>query len=306
MLGYSLGEKGGSKADTLVKLVLVCFLSLLSFSVGTFVGKQVSDSDHRRMALEGEYKGERNVASTEEKGETAGEGDKISEKEVENLTEEFVNKEKSREPAEAGAAAPAATAGDDKDEDDSHTEGAEHKEGGYKNYVHGAHGKVAGNAPTGEKESEAPVAHEKAEAPTKAATHAAAAAAGEKKAVHAMKEDGAKKAAEKVVAGKAPTDGKTEERKPQSVLPSVANSAIGKYAVQVASYADEGEAKTHAAELKSKGYSTAFYLAAQVKGKTYYRVLVGLFESVKSADEYRAQLMKDTGTKSAIVQKIVQ
>ena len=81
--------KGNSKADTLVKVVLVFFISLLSFSVGTFVGKQVSDSDHRRMALEGEYKVDRQVASAD--GEDS---EKISEKEVESLTEEFVNKEK--------------------------------------------------------------------------------------------------------------------------------------------------------------------------------------------------------------------
>ncbi len=54
-------EKGSSKADTLVKVVLVFFISLLSFSVGTFVGKTVSDTDHRRVALEGEFKGERRV-----------------------------------------------------------------------------------------------------------------------------------------------------------------------------------------------------------------------------------------------------
>src|ERR1700692_1467565 len=92
-------ESGSSRTDTLVKVVLVFFISLLSFSVGTFVGKQVSDSDHRRIALEGEYKAERNVASTDAKGE----GDeKISEKEVESLTEEFVNKEKANG-AEAAA-----------------------------------------------------------------------------------------------------------------------------------------------------------------------------------------------------------
>lgn len=34
--------------DTLVKVVLVFFLSLLSFSVGTFIGKQVSDADHQK------------------------------------------------------------------------------------------------------------------------------------------------------------------------------------------------------------------------------------------------------------------
>ncbi|NJL25899.1 MAG: hypothetical protein HC902_12520 [Calothrix sp. SM1_5_4] len=88
-------EKSGSKADTLVKVVLVFFISLLSFSVGTFVGKQVSDSDHRKMALEGEYKAERGVASvdTHEGGDSA---DKVTEKEVESLTEEFVNREKNR------------------------------------------------------------------------------------------------------------------------------------------------------------------------------------------------------------------
>src|SRR5665213_218693 len=94
-------DKGSSKADTLVKVVLVFFISLLSFSVGTFVGKQVSDSDHRRIALEGEYKAERGVASTE----SAKDGDeKISEKEVESLTEEFVNKEKGAETATAETA----------------------------------------------------------------------------------------------------------------------------------------------------------------------------------------------------------
>src|SRR3954464_4858186 len=96
-------EKGGSKADTLVKVVLVFFISLLSFSVGTFVGKQVSDSDHRRMALEGEYKTDRSVASAEGKMES---DEKISEKEVESLTEEFVNKEKAS-PSEMAVNEPA-------------------------------------------------------------------------------------------------------------------------------------------------------------------------------------------------------
>ena len=119
------------------------------------------------------------------------------------------------------------------------------------------------------------------------------------------KADATHRIAEKVVEGKAPTDGKKEERKPQSVLPSVAGTAIGKYAVQVASYADESEAKTHAADLKGKGF-TAFYLSANVKGKTWFRVLVGLFDNMQSADKLKAELIKDVGTKSAIVTKIVQ
>src|ERR1700744_2104029 len=89
-------ETGSSRTDTIVKVMLVFFISLLSFSVGTFVGKQVSDSDHRRMALESEFQG-RDVASSEgEKAAATEEANngKITDKEVENLTEEFVNKEK--------------------------------------------------------------------------------------------------------------------------------------------------------------------------------------------------------------------
>ena len=290
-------EKGSSKADTLVKVVLVFFISLLSFSVGTFVGKQVSDADHRRMALEGEYKADRSIASTDEhKEEVADAGDKITEKEVESLTEEFVNKEKGREPAEAGHDEHAAKASEHgaaahaaKDEhaaapaEEHKAEAAEHKEeGGYKAYGR----KTAGT----EHKEEAKVAKTEAKS-----VHETAAA----------KHDAPAKIADKVAAGKAPTDGKKEERKPQSVLPSVASSAVGKYTVQVASYADESEAKTQVGDMRTKGLN-AFVLPAQVNGKTWFRVLVGLFNNVKSADEYRAQLMKDAGTKAAIVQKIVQ
>ncbi len=254
-------EKGSSKTDTLVKVVLVFFISLLSFSVGTFVGKQVSDSDHRRMALEGEYKTDRGVASTE-KGEGKAEGEheeKISDKEVESLTEEFVNKEK----ANVGEHE---TAAKEKMEDAG--ESSEH----------------AAKEPEGEKT-------EKVDA----------------KGYKVYNRDTAKlgDVAEKVAKGEAPSDGKAEERKPSSVLPSVASAAVGKYTVQVGSYAEEKEAKGHAAELKGKGWNS-FYFAANVDGRTWYRVSVGLFNNIKSANEFRGQFMKDANTKSAIVQKIVQ
>jgi cell division protein FtsN len=262
-----------------VKVVLVFFISLLSFSVGTFVGKQVSDSDHRRLALEG-GKGERQLASVEghEEGEEAGA--KISEKEVESLTEEFVNKEKvatGEEPAEE------ATEG-------AHGKTVEHKAepAGYKTYNRG---KVAEAKPEkAEKEehgSEEKPAGKEHPAPTKAA------------------QDSTHKTAEKVAHNKAPSDGAKEERKPASTLPSVASSAVGKYTVQVASFADENEAKSKAADLKGKGWN-AFYFPAEVKGRTWYRVSVGLFTTTKSADEFRAQFMKEANTKSAIVQKIIQ
>jgi septal ring-binding cell division protein DamX len=249
------GEKGSSKADTLVKVVLVFFISLLSFSVGTFVGKQVSDSDHRRMALEGEYKAERQIASEEHAAKDEEAGAKITEKEVENLTEEFINQEKV--PQEGAETHTAGTAEDHKSEDHKDPKSEEPAEG-YKEY-------------------------KRAEKPTDA-TH---------------------ETAHKVAEGVAPSDGKKEERKPSSVLPSVASSAIGKYTVQVASYADENEAKNQAATLKAKGW-TAFYLPAQVNGKTWYRVTVGLFDNYRAAQDFQGQFMKEAKVKSAIVQKIVQ
>jgi septal ring-binding cell division protein DamX len=284
-------EKGSSKADTLVKVVLVFFISLLSFSVGTFVGKQVSDSDHRRMALEGEYKADRSVASTGG-SDTVEASDKITEKEVESLTEEFVNKEKS-----AGGDEVAEEAKGEHAEKASEKGSVEKAEAtGYKSYNR-ATAKVADAKGETKPETAAP---EKAKPAEKAKPGKAKTAPPTTKAADAT---GA--AAEKVAEGKAPSDGKAEDRKPSSALPSVASSAVGKYTVQVASYADEKEAKTHAADLKGKGWNS-FYFAATVSGRTWYRVSVGLFNNQKSANEFRAQFMKDANTKAALVQKIIQ
>lgn len=59
-------QRGGAKTDTMVKLILVFFVSLLSFSVGTFVGKQFSDSQHKLAALEQGYDHESEVAQSGE------------------------------------------------------------------------------------------------------------------------------------------------------------------------------------------------------------------------------------------------
>lgn len=283
------GDKGGSKADTLVKVVLFFFISLLSFSVGTFVGKQVSDSDHRRMALEGEYSG-RQVAMTEEHGAAAADAeDKVSDREVAALTEEFVNREKTnREPAQAV----------EKETLHGTAESHEKTADGYKAYPRA---NKAG-APAKDVKDHKPAATEPdahtARKPTSAKTEPAAAPATQAGAIN-------KTVTEKVIDGKAPTDGAKEEPKPAAGLPSVASSAVGKYTVQVGSYLDEKEAKKRAAELKGKGWNS-FYLPATVKGKTWYRVLVGLFNNQDSAEQFRAQFMKEANTKSAIVQKIVQ
>lgn len=279
-------EKSGSKTDTLVKVVLVFFISLLSFSVGTFVGKQVSDSDHRRLALEeGDPKSERGLASVNEKdGHGEGSENKISEKEIENLTEEFVNKEKStKEVAEESGEGAA-----------DRNENADAGHSGYKEFKRGPASKTGEHGATAATEHGA------------TAEHGAPAAEYGKHAQKTGKNGQLDEVAEKVAEGKAPTDG--THRAPTSkppTLPSVATSAVGKFTIQVASYIEESEAKTRAADLKTKGWN-AFYIPATVKGRTYFRVSVGLFDDMGSANQFRTQFMREANTKDAIIQKVIQ
>lgn len=249
-------DSGSSRTDTIVKVMLVFFISLLSFSVGTFVGKQVSDSDHRRMALESEMKDGRDVASQETE---AANNSKVSEKDVDNLAEEFVNKEKN---AGTEAQAPADDAAAPK------TDGKESADG-YKSYSHGAKDDKAekGKDATAEKKVDA--------------------------------------VADKVANNEAASDGQPETRKPSSTLPGVASTSVGKFTVQVHSFATEDEAKAEASDLKSKGWN-AFYIPAAVAGHTWYRVSIGLFNNQNSAQAFRRDYLKESGTKTAIVTKIVQ
>jgi cell division septation protein DedD len=94
----------------------------------------------------------------------------------------------------------------------------------------------------------------------------------------------------------------SKELSPEEI---VASTSIGKYTVQVASYPDETEAKKHASSLEGKGFS-AFYIPAKVKGNTWYRVSVGLFNNQSTANSFRKDLMKQADIKSAIVTKIVK
>lgn len=89
------------------------------------------------------------------------------------------------------------------------------------------------------------------------------------------------------------------------MLPKLGSSTIGKYTVQVSSYSTEREAKEHAANLKNHGYSS-FYVPAQVKGKTWFRVSIGLFDNYQSANHFKKELEKESLVTSSIVQKIVQ
>ncbi|WP_291515570.1 SPOR domain-containing protein [Bdellovibrio sp. ArHS] len=263
-----------SKTDAVVKLSIVFFVSLLFFSVGTFVGKKYSDNQHQLAALEPQKNnahGEREVASVNGTHSETKSG-QMTDEEIAKLAEEFVADDVAPVPAAPHA-------------EEGHGEAA-------------PHGEVA--------------AETKTHAEPKAETAKPANPKGDKHSpVTATEEPSA--AAKNMVAGKTPTTHETaehvtatkEERLPSSLPKDVAQYTVGKFTVQVASYTDEAEAQKLASDLKGKGYS-AFYVPANIKGKQYYRVSVGQFATQKEAQSYRTELLAKSKVGSAIVQKITE
>jgi septal ring-binding cell division protein DamX len=276
-------ERYGSKTDVVVKLVLVFFISLLSFSIGTFVGKKFSDSQHKLALLEpgasehaeghSESTEERGVASVNPDSHDAVPNKALSDEEIAKLAEEFVTDD-----AEAAPHAPAEIA--KHGEKAAHSEKADHK----KEPAHDA------------KPSAAVDSHGTTKAEN---THAAG------KADHAAP----MKAAARLADGKAPSEHskavaqEAPSRIPASLPREVAASAIGKYTIQIASYPDESEAQKLAASLKSKKLE-AFYVPAKVKGKTFYRVNIGLYSSSKEAKTDVEKVSKLTNVSTPLIQKI--
>jgi hypothetical protein len=126
----------GAKTDVIVKLVLVFFISLLSFSIGTFVGKKYSDNQHKLAALEPgksahDEHGSREVASenehgaAKEHGATAKAGEGMSDEEIAKLAEEFVADDTTATTASAHGAA---TSGEEAKAEAGHSEKAVAKE----------------------------------------------------------------------------------------------------------------------------------------------------------------------------------
>ncbi|RME16685.1 MAG: SPOR domain-containing protein [Bdellovibrio sp.] len=273
-----------NKADTVVKLMLIFLISLLSFSVGTFVGEQFTKQEIKQAQTTEEYN--RSTASTEEA---------ISEEEAESLAEEFLK---------------------DEEKTESHKE-ASHKENhttpeGYTKYTspeneeeepkksHNQHEKESQVAEHHQATEEHSSKQDHSKEHAKMAEHSTPSSHHQEMKHHTSPME----AANRVAHDKAPSKD-IPKRKLASTLPSVASSAIGKYTIQVASYATEKEAKEHAARLKSKGLQ-AFFVPAQVKGKTWYRVSIGLFPSQSNALKYQKELQKQAGVHTSIIQKIVK
>ena len=282
-----LDQDGSAKTDTLVKLVLIFFISLLSFSVGTFVGKQFSDSQYKMAQLEGDAGGDREPTSLDPAALEPSPPDALTEEDIASLEEEF-SKGKTV----------------DHDRPDSKT--SEHapkpeKENVVKN---DAHAKADHDAVDSHKEVAKKVGHL-----VDKAAHNASEINDEAKVVKATKskkaDDKIAEIAHKVMKGETPVSHQVDaERQPSSLPKSVANDVVGKFTVQVSAYMKEPDAVEHTKALKDKGFS-AFYIPATVNGTTWFRVNVGLYSSSKEAQDYMKKIVGQE-IKSAIVKKIVQ
>ncbi len=256
-----------NKTDVLVKLVLVLFISLLSFAIGTYVGRKYSDNQHKMASLEPSKvkqeqggEGHRDVASESTEGASKGKGpESLTDEEIAKLAEEFVTDGKETTPAvkEHGANEPKA------------------KEHATKEHAAKEH--VVVERPH-DANHEIPVVEA---APS---SHAKTAAATNK------------------IIKSQPT-AEPQQRIPSSIPKDVAQYSVGKFTVQVASFGNKDEAEKKSSELQGKGYK-AFVVPAQVKGKNWYRVSVGLFASEKEAKEYRTEFLTHGYVETALVQKI--
>lgn len=260
-----------SKSTTIVNLILVFFISLLSFSIGTFVGKKYSDNQHQLAALEpnkAEKPSSRDVASVHDNEHGTEKSGTMSDEEIAKLAEEFV----------ADDEIPPTTL-------TRHGEAPAHGGGGHHEAPTAEAGGHGTTPTTAKMESPAAIVQKISNEPSQAAKDLA----------H----------------GKTPTTTSApnvkkvpmENRIPAALPKDVAQYAVGKFTVQVAAYGDEAEAQRMASDLKNKGYSS-FYVPANVNGKTWYRVSVGQFATQKEAQTYRSEFITNAKMPSAIVQKI--
>ncbi|MBC7467606.1 MAG: SPOR domain-containing protein [Bdellovibrio sp.] len=260
------------KTDKMLKLALVFFISLLSFSIGTFVGKKYSDNQHKLATLEPHAKSEdgaQEFATTEEGHEAAGEhtaaapakkeGDAVlTDHEVAKIAEEFAT---------------------DSNDVDTATE------------------KTIKTADSEEKDIKeiavaAPKKATAAVAPKAEAKHTEAAATTPTAAKH--------EATTHEVAATKPAATTSTARAVASIPPATAGS---QYTVQVGSFATTAEAQKLSQDLMNKGYKASF-VSAQVNGQTWNRVQVGIFGSVKEAQDYKKDFLEKTHLTSAIVQRV--
>jgi cell division protein FtsN len=269
-------DAGNSRFDTVLKMLLIAFVSLLAFSSGVYFGREMTENDYKLKALESDFQDTHTqVASAEKQDDySLEEEDAIGSEEVEALAQKVINEQSAANKAEVAMAPTAA-------EETVVEKKTEQR-------------KVASEQTAA---AAKPVVKMPESKPEVVAPKKTASAKPDLKQVQ--------EAAKRVAQNETPSAPvkEVESRVPQSLPKSVGSAKETEYTVQVASYPSLEEAKAHANTLVGKGFP-AYPVEAKVKGKAWYRVSVGSFKSMKEASTYRTDLMKQANLSSAIVQKI--
>jgi septal ring-binding cell division protein DamX len=244
----------GSGTDTVVKIVLVFFISLLSFSIGTFVGKKFSDNQHRMTAMEPK-KHMGNETSTafqendshkpehsdngKQESKVAHEPQVVNDDQIAEIEQEMVANE------ELSSYDEKATVTEDSNE-------------------HTSDKKAVKTAPKNEAKAEVGNIHSK--------------------------------------------DPETASANPEKATTNrlareLANQGTGNFTIQIASYPSLELAEKKVQELKSLKFDS-FTTEALIKGHQWYRVNVGMFATIKEAQEHKTLLAERAKVSSAIIQKL--
>lgn len=258
------------KTDNMIKLALVFFVTLLSFAIGTYVGKKYSDNQHKLSLLEpkkntpvpkaGEFASDIAVDAHDQINEAALPTEQqpaaLTDSEVAKIAEEFASEEVATEQKLVATINP--------------------------------------------QEKELKVIHEnqiKREPVNTVKPLQASQVISQ--ASHAVKQ------------GVTPTEKTMDARLPSSINPQAANTHLKQeitpilFTVQIGSYPNQSEAEKITQELQTKGFKTSF-VAAKVNGQVWYRVNVGLFGTIKEAQDYKKEFLEKTKLSSAIVQRVLQ
>ena len=279
------------KTDNLIKLALVFFVSLLSFSIGTYVGKKYSDNQHKLSMLEPKKESapthaeefatetatESNTAAT---APAAGSEDltasqqkpaALTDSEVAKIAEEFATEE--------DAAEEKVVATIDGSEKEVKT--------------------ITNSAKPVTEAKSAPAPAVKV-APAAVVAKAAIQKAGPLPAKITATAAATVKPTEKISA--TPVDAPSDERLPASI-PAKAEITPLHFTVQIGSFPTVEEAEKMTKALQNKGYKTSF-VPAKVNGQSWYRVNVGLFGTIREAQDYKKEFLQKTQLSSAIVQRV--
>lgn len=276
----------------IVELCLVFFITILSFSVGTYVGKEYT-KNQARLSSAGTDENTKDLAQLEvvpqdeihAENKLSQVGAALTDEEIAQMAEELNSEDETDTEHEV------------KNSSQEHSE------------------KIVQVVEDNKSIKEIDLASNKAKVePAKSdsvrenqakTTAATKDTKTDKMAAHSVKQKTNEKNSDSLAREVASLSKKTNNMAKAQNTAEVAQQELKKpfYTVQVGSFRTLDEANKVSESLKARGYR-ATHAKATVNGQIWYRVQVGLFDSLSEAQVYKNELMEKNRLTSAIIQKI--